>query len=122
MTEIGYYGYDFDKFGDLLKHARNTDMPEFIFSAPQGEKYVFDYDFGHKVDEFIKNKADNFIFLYGEYDPWSATAVDPGENSRCLKIVREGGSHRTRINNLPDEQREAVIDRLEEWMETPVKR
>lgn len=122
MTEIGYYGYDFDRFEGLLKHARNTDMPEFIFSAPQGEEYVYDYEFGRKVDEFIKKKADNFIFLYGEYDPWSATAADPGVNERCLKIVREGGSHRTRINNLPDEQKEAVLEKLEVWMDTPVKR
>lgn len=122
MTEIGYYGYDFDKFGSLLRHARNTDMPEFIFSAPQGEQYVYDYEFGRKVDEFIKKKAANFIFLYGEYDPWSAAAADPGSNESCLKIVREGGSHRTRINNLPDEQKEAVMVKLEEWMDTPVKK
>lgn len=122
MTEIGYYGYDFDKFGSLIRYAHNTDKPEFLFSAPQGETYVYDYEFGHKVDEFIKKDAENFIFLYGEYDPWSATAADPGDNEKCLKIVREGGSHRTRIKNLPDGQRELVLDRLGEWMDSPVAR
>ena len=85
MTEIGYYGYDFDKFGDLMKHAHNAEKPEFQFSAPLGPEYVYDYEFGKKVSEFIKHDAENFIFLYGENDPWSASAADPGENKKCLK-------------------------------------
>ncbi|NLD62536.1 MAG: peptidase [Bacteroidales bacterium] len=122
MTEIGYYGYDFDKFGDLLKHARNGEMPEFIFSAPQGEQYVYNYDIGREVSDFISTDAENFIFLYGEYDPWSATAADPGENDRCLKVVRQGGSHRTRIMNLPDDQKEVVLTTLEKWLDFPASR
>lgn len=122
MTEIGYYGYDFDKFGGLLKYARNGDKPEFLFSAPAGPDYLYNYEFGRKVDEFIKKDAENFIFLYGENDPWSASAADPGDNDRCLKVVRKDGSHRTRIMNLPDDQKEAVLTRLEEWLEQPAVR
>lgn len=120
MTEIGYYGYDFDKFGTLLRYAHNGDKPEFMFSAPQGPDYVYDYEFGKKVSNFIQHDAENFIFLYGQFDPWSATAADPGDNEKCLKIVREGGSHRTRIGNLPEEQKEEVLTKLEDWMETSV--
>ncbi len=116
MTEIGYYGYDFDKFGPLLRHAHNGEKPEFLFSAPAGPVYDYDYRFARNVDRFIKHKARNFIFIYGEYDPWSATAADPGDNQTCLVVFREGGSHRSRIMNLPDEQREEVISRLNEWM------
>lgn len=122
MTEIGYYGYDFDKFGSLLRYAHNGDRPEFMFSAPQGPEYVYDYEFGRKVSDFIQHDAENFIFLYGEYDPWSAPSADPGNNEKCLKVVRQGGSHRTRIGNLSDEQRDAVLSRLEDWMETSVVR
>ena len=120
MTEIGYYGYDFDKFDGLLRYAHNGDKPEFIFSAPVGPDYVYNYEFGKNVSDFIRNKAENFIFLYGQFDPWSASAADPGGNKKCLKIVREGGSHRTRIGNLPEEQKNAVLTKLEEWMDTPV--
>lgn len=122
MTEIGYYGYDFDRFEGLLKHARNLEQPEFQFSAPQGPEYVYDYEFGQKVADFIREEAGHFIFLYGEYDPWSATAADPGDNENCLKVVKEGGAHSTRIRNLPDESREEVISLLEEWLETPASR
>ena len=117
MTEIGYYGYDFDKFGDLMKHAHNAEKPEFQFSAPLGPEYVYDYEFGKKVSEFIKHDAENFIFLYGENDPWSASAADPGENKKCLKIVNKGGAHGTRIGILPDEQKDLIMTKLQEWMD-----
>lgn len=120
MTEIGYYGYDFDKFGDLIKHARNGEKPEFQFSAPLGLDYVYDYEFGKNVSEFIKRDAENFIFIYGEYDPWSASAADPGNNKKCLKIVKEGGAHGTRIGTLPDEQKALVMTKLQEWMKVPL--
>lgn len=119
MTEIGYYGYDFDKFGDLIRHARNGEKPEFLFSAPSGPEYVYDYEFGKKVSEFIKHDAENFIFLYGENDPWSASAADPGNNKKCLKIVNKGGAHGTRISILPEEQKELVMKKLQEWMDVP---
>jgi hypothetical protein len=122
MTEIGYYGYDFERFAGLLKHARNSEKPEFQFSAPQGPEYVYDYRFGQKVAEYIREDAENFIFLYGEFDPWSATAADPGDNEKCLKIVKEGGSHRTRIMNLPDDSRAQVLNSLEEWLGSPAMR
>ena len=122
MTEIGYYGYNFDRFAGLLKHARNSEQPEFQFSAPPGPEYVYDYGFGRKVAEYIREDAENFIFLYGEFDPWSATAADPGDNDKCLKVVKEGGSHRTRIMNLSDDRRDEVLDRLEEWLDYPATR
>jgi len=117
MTEIGYYGYDFGRFEGLLRYADDTGSPEFLFSAPEGISYEYDYELARKVDEYIRTKAENFIFLYGEYDPWSATAADPGKNRKVLKIVKEGGAHGTRIKTLSDEQRELVYSKLEEWLD-----
>lgn len=122
MTEIGYYGYDFDRFGNLLRFAHDTGRPEFQFSAPYGPEYAYDMEFGYKVADFIKERARNFIFIYGEYDPWSATAADPGSNKRIIRIIKEGGSHSTRIMNLPEEQREQVLASLEKWMKTEITR
>lgn len=122
MTELGYYGYDFDRFSGLLKHAGDNGSPEFLFSAPPGMDYHFDYELPKKVDAFIRNEAEYFIFIYGENDPWTATAADPGDNPLCVKIIKEDGSHRTRIRNLAPDQRETVYSKLEEWLGIPVTR
>jgi hypothetical protein len=122
MTEIGYYGYQFEKFKGLLKFAGENGKPEFLFSAPQGTEMVYNYAFAKDVDTYIKTKAKHFIFIYGEYDPWSASAVDLAGNPDCIKVVREKGSHGSRIGNLSPEQRELVYSKLEEWLGVKIKR
>ena len=117
MTEIGYYGYDFDRFKGLLRYAGDNGSPEFLFSAPEGVNYEYDFEFARKVDKYIKTRARNFIFLYGEYDSWSATAADPGKNRKVVKIIKSEGFHGTRIRTLSDEQKELVLTKLRKWLE-----
>jgi hypothetical protein len=117
LTQIGYYGYQFERFNGLLRYAADNGKPEFIFSAPEGVTLPpYDYKFAQDVDKYIKTKARHFIFLYGEYDPWSASAADPGSNKSCIKVINPGGSHGTRITTLPVEQKKLVIRKLEEWL------
>lgn len=115
LTEIGYYGYRFDLFGDQLHYVSDSDMPDFTFSAPEGVELIYDYDLMKQVDEYVRD-ADNFIFIYGMQDTWSATGVQLSGNSNSLKIVKKGGDHRTRIRNLPEEQREMVLTTINEWI------
>jgi hypothetical protein len=69
-----------------------------------------------QVDYFVRHEAKNMLFIYGEYDPWSAPAVELTYHTNSIKVVKPAGSHRTRINNLPDSQQEIVVKQLGEWM------
>jgi len=123
LTQIGYYGYQFDRFKGLLKYAADNGKPEFLFSAPADAVLPpYDYQFARDVDKYIKTKARHFIFIYGQYDPWSASAADIGNNTQCIKVVKPGGSHATRISNLPPRQRELVLKKLEEWTGVKIAR
>jgi hypothetical protein len=115
LTEIGYYGYRFDKFGDLLLYAKDSDLPDFWFSAPEGEELIYDYDFAENVNSYITD-ADNFVFIYGMQDTWSATAAQLSGEGNSLKIVKRGGDHSTRINNLSDNDRDLVLHTLRGWL------
>jgi len=117
LTEIGYYGYDFSEFEGLLEYVNN---PIFTFAAPQHTRLDYDYDLMKDVDSYIKNSAFNFLFIYGETDTWSATAVELIGSTNSIKIVKSGGSHRTRIRNLPEEQKETVVMALENWLEIEI--
>ncbi len=113
LAEIGFYGYDITPFREYTSYSEN---PDFEFTAPDGIKVVYDPVPMQKVDCFVRHEAKNMIFICGEYDPWSSTSVDLTYNSNNLKIVKPEGSHRTRINNLPKEQKELVISTLKEWL------
>ncbi|PKP31259.1 MAG: aminopeptidase [Bacteroidetes bacterium HGW-Bacteroidetes-16] len=113
MHEIGLYGYDIKPFKEYTSYQSN---PTFDFTFPKGEQVVFEPDLMYKVDFYLRHLAKNMIFIYGENDPWSATAVDLDGQTNSIKIVKKGGSHRTRINNLPEGQQKQVLDSIHAWL------
>jgi hypothetical protein len=48
--------------------------------------------------------------------------VETGDNDQIVKVVKPGGSHGTRIMNLPDDQKEEVLGTLEKWLDIPINR
>lgn len=115
LTEIGYYGYRFDIFGDLLHYVSDGDLPDFAFSAPEGVSLDYDYSLGENVDNYIRD-ASNFIFIYGMKDTWSATSVTLSGKSNSIKIMKKDGDHSTRIGNLDPDERERVLETLNDWL------
>lgn len=102
--ELGYYGYDTKPLKKYLsiKNAENYLTQIFL---PQGLKIEYDKTTAKQVKKFIKTTNSEILFIYGEYDPWSATAFEITEKGNLLKIVKPGGSHSTRINNLQPNQK-----------------
>lgn len=113
-TEMGYYGYKLDEFEPYLKHVSNAG---FEFSLPSETNVHFDSSLLEELDTYVKEEAEDFIFIYGEYDTWSATAVDLGENTKSAVFYKSKGSHRTRIRNMPLEQKEEIEALLYRYME-----
>jgi hypothetical protein len=112
-TEMGYYGYKLDDFKSWLKHATE---PGFEFALPKNMDISFDNSVLDGVDHYIKNEAENYIFIYGEYDTWSATAVELGENTNSQVFYKKKGSHRTRVRNMPKTQQEEIKNLLELYL------
>lgn len=113
MREIGFYGYDIEPFKPWTSYQEN---PTFEFSLPIGISVDYDPQPMQEIDCFIRHKAQNMLFIYGEYDPWSATSVDMTYSTNSIKIVKPGGSHRTRISNLNDDQKKIINDTLNNWL------
>ena len=114
LKEIGFYGYDIAPFKEYVSYTKN---PTFEFTAPKGVSVEYNPEVMEEVDCFVRHKAENMLFVYGENDPWSSTAVDLTYSNNCVKIVKPGGSHRTRIRNLPENQKEYALGILREWLE-----
>jgi hypothetical protein len=117
--ELGYYGYDTKPFKKYLSIKNAEGYLSRIF-LPAGLKIKYNKTTAKQVKKFMKNTGEEMLFIYGEWDPWSATAFEV-YNPNQVKIVKPGGSHSTRIGNLPPEQQKLVKEKLEEWLETEVK-
>jgi len=113
LTEMGYYGYDLDAFGKYLQHV---DNPIFTFTIPERVDLSFNDELSVEIQQYMSEEAENYIFIYGEYDTWSATAVTSIGDSNSKIFFKEGGSHRTRINNMPEEQKKEVYTTLDSFL------
>ncbi len=114
LTEMGYYGYDLVEFEEYLLHV---DNPIFTFTIPENVEVLFNESLSVEIEQYLTEDANNFIFIYGEYDTWSATAVTSTGNTNSKIFIKEKGSHRTRINNMPDSQKEEVYKTIETFLE-----
>jgi hypothetical protein len=112
-TEMGYYGYD---LGDFRHQIRHITDPGFGFTLPKNTGITFNKELLSDLEYYISQEAENFIFIYGEYDTWSATAVELSGNTNSRVFYKESGSHRTRIKNMPLEQQDEIHALLEEFL------
>ena len=117
--ELGYYGYDTKPLKKYLSIKNAKNYLDKIF-LPEDLKIQYDKNTAKFVKRYMKNTNDEILFIYGEFDPWSASGFEVKEKDKLLKIVKPEGSHRTRINNLPMEQKIQLKNKLEEWLNLPV--
>ncbi len=118
MTEIGYYGYDLEPYGDLVSATKDNT---FMFTMADSLNITYDFTKMQLINNWLQDDADKMLFIYGENDPWSATAVETSANPDIYKVVKPGGSHRTRILNLPEKQKNFVYKLLKKWMSTEIR-
>lgn len=112
-VEIGYYDYDITSFGDLIEYVDGGNQ---VFD-PKDAELIYNYDLMKEINEWLKTKAEGMIFIYGEDDPWSATAVEIDENDEVAVKFLPEGNHRTRIKSFPEEEQEEIIEQIEEWLD-----
>ncbi len=111
-TQLGYYEYNEKPF---KKYLKNKDYPNSAF-VPKNVPIVWDPSYQEKLKKFISGKPQHMIFIYGEADPWGATAADIKPGSGSLKMVQAGGTHGAKIATLSPEQHKLVIETLEQWL------
>jgi hypothetical protein len=109
--ELGYYEYDAGSFKQWLS---GDTYPNSVFS-PEAIRH-FDNSYLTAINKFIGDpKTERIIFIYGENDPY--TGAQPFINCKeCLKMIVENGCHKSRLDDLDDNQKKEIYKRLSEWL------
>jgi len=118
MIELGYYGFDFTPVSDLLKIVKSTSNNRF---APKNTNLTYNPNYIKEVRDYVENKGDNILYIYGEYDTWGACAPTPKAKVDALKMVLKGGSHSTRIKHFSTKNKEIIYQKLQKWLGETVK-
>jgi hypothetical protein len=67
------------------------------------------------VDQFVREKGDRLLFIYGEWDPWTGGQFDLGGAKDSLLFIQPQGTHGSQITKLADADRDAAFARLKAW-------
>jgi hypothetical protein len=111
MSQLGYYGFMTDHLEGKLKFVKN---PSNRFFAPAFD-IRYDGSYSKNVIDWAETKAERMMFIYGEYDTWTACGITP-QRSVSKKFVKRRGTHTTRIRDLSDDQRKEIYRTLKEWL------
>lgn len=115
-TELGYYGYDIAPFKGLLRALPEHTNPSAVF-MPKGVSAPFDATLTNKVYKWAQEKGDEFIYIYGGNDTWTATGVKENKTRNSKWYILEGKDHgQARIKNLPENQKSELISTIQKWL------
>lgn len=117
--DLGYYGYDVKPFEGLLKIKSAKDYLKKYFLPEEAKNIKFNNSLHKDMYNYLKNNDPKMIFIYGEWDPWTAAA--PQEQLFHLKTnmmlcIEPQGSHRARISTLPTEMQTNIWNTIEKWL------
>lgn len=114
--ELGYYGYDTKPFKKYLKIKSAKGYLRKLM-VPKGSAPKFDKSLATKIQNYLDQNDPKMIFIYGEWDPWSAVAASfKGEKKNMARYFQPQGSHRTRIATLPEPVKKEVIEKITKWL------
>ncbi len=111
-TEMGYYTYDITDVKPYLTTLRN---PSNRVLAPAGVDLTYRPEVFQAINTWLRYEGKNFVYIYGENDPWTASAVELTGVTNSIKMVNKGGNHSSKIRDLDPEQKKVVYRALEEW-------
>jgi len=117
LTELGMYSYEVAPFKKYINYDKDLT---FDFTLPEGADGTFNPESMIAVDQWLQTKADKMLFIYGEFDTWSATQVELKSNDKCQKFINPTGAHGTRIKSFPTEMQKEIVKKLEIWLEIEI--
>jgi hypothetical protein len=118
-TQLGSYRVDERHLHGLLRYPREYRAVNY---PPLGVEKTFDHSIMNQVERWVRNEGERILFIYGENDPWSAGAYDVRPSNDSYVLWVPGGNHGANIPSLPDAEYSLALNKLEEWMGSPVIR
>ena len=118
--ELGYYGYSLKGLEKQSTIKRTRGYLSRLMLPSDLQNIKFDKRLYKRTVKYLKKNDPCHIFIYGEVDPWSSSGVadwlDCSKKENMRVYVQPGGSHKSRIMNMPDIMREEILQRLTKWL------
>lgn len=113
-TQTGYYGYNIAPFKKYIKHF--TSNPSAIFPPKVANAKPSTGVLNEKLQEWLKNKGNHILYIYGGIDTWSAARVMVSGQVNSKSFLIPGANHGSaRIKNLPEGMNQEFTSKIKSW-------
>ncbi|TXG36663.1 S28 family serine protease [Seonamhaeicola maritimus] len=116
LTEQGIYGYETKPF---KKYFGSNEVKKFDWAFPEGISKTYDTQPMQEIKSYLDKSAEKILFIYGQYDTWSATAVELQKDAskrQLYKFVKSKGDHKTRIKSFEKERQNEIYNIIDNWL------
>jgi hypothetical protein len=115
--QLGAPGVDDSHLVGLLQH-RDTYKPSH-YIPKNIDVPMFDTEAMVDVQTWVKTEAKTMMFIYGEFDPWSAGRFEIGTTGDNHVFVVPAGNHGARLGLLADSDRSQALSIIQGWLGVP---
>jgi hypothetical protein len=113
--ELGHYGYNVKPLKGYLEIKDAEGFLNKIF-IPDNTDFKYDKKTVSLIEKSIQDNGKHVLLIYGEFDPWAATAIKLKTNSEAKKITISGANHNIKIGAMPYKQKADIYMMLETWL------
>lgn len=115
-TQLGYPIIDERaQLGSLLHYPLSAQAPQQDL-APGQPARPLDQHLMRAVHQWVRAHGSHLLFLYGQYDPWSAQRFTLGSGTADSAVYTiAGGNHLSPYTDLPAAQEQAFVAALRNW-------
>lgn len=114
-VELGYPGVDDSHLAGLLTVPLGADVAASHVAPGPTKEMVLDAGAMPDIADWLANEGERMLFVYGEDDPYSAAAFEPGDAKDSYRFFVPGGNHGASIWDLPDADRAKALVALSTW-------
>lgn len=120
-SQMGYYGYETEKFEDDLKALPLQPHPHAAL-VPDKIPVKFDGSLLKEINDWTQKEGDHLIYIYGATDTWTAAAVPPSKDVDALWFFMKGKDHSTaRYKEMTASEKDKFISTLERWLSLKIE-
>lgn len=114
-TQLGYYYFVDDHLQGLIKELSEPNHRDL---APD-VNMTYDPSVMQDILEWLESDGNNIIYIYGEDDPYTATAVPVSGTTNVIRIIQPDTNHSVKFEDL--DEKEVVFMALEDWLDVEIE-
>jgi hypothetical protein len=118
-TELGAPAAKDAHLLSLLKHRETYNLDTYLPASERPSH--LDAQAMVDIQTWVKTEGKGIMFIYGEYDPWSAGAFELGAASGSYAFVAPQDNHGASIGSLGAADQDKALTVLAGWMGAPVQ-